>query len=430
MVTAPRPLFRSPTLSIAVMALLAAACGKKEQGPPPGPPEVGFVTIQPQSVAITTDLPGRTSAYRIAEIRPQVSGVIQKLMFTQGAEVKAGQQLYQIDPAPFQASLDSARAALAKAEATLVSAKLLAERYKPLAEAHAVSQQDYDDAVSSEAQAAADVATGKANVETARINLVYTKVLSPISGHSSRSSVTEGALVTADQTTALVTVQQLDPIYVDVTQPSSMLLRLKRELTGGQLHKAGDNQAQVKLTLEDGWAYPQTGKLKFAEVTVDQGTGSVTLRAEFPNADGTLLPGMFVHEQIEEGINDTALMVPQQGITHNQKGDATALIVNADNKAELRVLKTTRTIGDKWMVSEGIKAGDKVIVQGLQSVKPDAAVSGKEISLSDLKKTTADPSAGDSSSKANPASDQSGKGAGGDQKTAPDASSDSAKSSQ
>ncbi len=431
MVNSRRSPFDSSTVLLAAVITLTsllAACGKKEAPKPP--PEAGYVTVQPESVTITTDLPGRTSAYRVAEIRPQVSGVIQKLMFTQGAEVKAGQQLYQIDPAPFQASLDSARAALAKAEASQVSAKLLADRYQPLAEAHAVSRQDYDNAVSSQAQAAADVANAKANVETARINLVYTRVLSPIAGHSGRSLVTEGALVTANQTTDLVTVQQLDPIYVDVTQSSAMLLRLKRELASGQLHKAGDNQAQVKLTLEDGSAYPQTGTLKFAEVTVDQGTGSVTLRAEFPNPDGTLLPGMFVHEQIEEGVNETALMVPQQGITHNQKGEATAMVVNADGKAELRTLKTDRTIGDKWLVSDGLKAGDKVIVQGLQSIKPEMPVTAKEISLDDLKKATADPAGGNSSAMANPASDQSGKDGGGDKKAAPESSSDSTKPSQ
>jgi membrane fusion protein (multidrug efflux system) len=413
MVIAPRLPARSTTLLIAIAASLLAACGK--QAPPQSPPpQVGYVTVQPQSVTITTDLPGRTTAYRIAEIRPQVSGVIQKLMFTQGSEVKAGQQLYQIDPAPFQASLDSALAAEAKAEASLVSARLLAERYKPLAEAHAVSQQDYDNAVSSQAQAAADVATAKASVETARINLVYTRVLSPISGHSSRSSVTEGALVTADQTTALVTVQQLDPIYVDVTQPSSMLLRLRRELASGRLHKAGDNQAQVRLTLEDSTAYPQPGKLKFSEVTVDQGTGSVTLRAEFPNPDGTLLPGMFVHEQIEEGVNETALLVPQQGITHNQKGEPTAMVVKADGKVELRTLKTDRAIGDQWLVSDGLQAGDKVVVQGLQSIKPDVQVNAREISLEELNK----------------APDQSGKGSDSSQKPASESASDSGKSSQ
>jgi membrane fusion protein (multidrug efflux system) len=352
---------------------------------------VRFVAVAPQSVAITTSLPGRTTAYRIAEIRPQVSGVILKRMFIEGHDVKAGQQLYQIDPAPYQASLDSARAALIKADASVVSASALADRYKPLAEARAVSRQDYDNAVASEAEAKADVASAKASVETARINLVYTKVLSPIAGRSGRSAFTEGALVTASQTTDLVVIQQLDPIYVDVTQPSTLLLRLKRELASGKLTKTGENQALVKLTLEDGTQYAHPGMLKFAEVTVDQGTGSVTLRAEFPNPDGTLLPGMFVHEQIEEGVDPAALLVPQQGVTHDSRGEPTVMVLNADHKAALRVVKTDRAVGDQWLVSDGLKAGDKVIVVGLQSIKPGQVVDGKAITLEDLHQAASDP---------------------------------------
>jgi membrane fusion protein (multidrug efflux system) len=373
-----------------VPVALLVACAKQPPPPPP-PPQVRYVTVAPQSVTITTELPGRTSAYRIAEIRPQVSGVILKRMFIEGQNVKAGQQLYQIDPAPYQASLDSARAALIKAEASVVSASALADRYKPLAEARAVSKQDYDNAVASQAEAKADVASAKASVETARINVVYTKVLSPIAGRSGRSAFTEGALVTASQTTDLVVIQQLDPIYVDVTQPSTLLLRLKRELASGKLTKSGENQALVRLALEDGSEYSHPGKLKFTEVTVDQGTGSVTLRAEFPNPDNILLPGMFVHERIEEGIDPAALLVPQQGITHDSKGEPTAMVLNADNKVELRVVKTDRAVGDQWLVSNGLKTGDKVIVVGLQGIKPGQAVDAKPITFEELHQAASDP---------------------------------------
>jgi membrane fusion protein (multidrug efflux system) len=318
-----------------------------------------------QSVSLTTDLPGRTVAFRVADIRPQVSGVVQRRMFVEGSDVKQGQQLYQIDPALFQAAYESA---MASAE----SSRLQAERYKPLADVNAVSKQDYANAVAAAAQS-------KASADTARINLVYTRLLSPITGRIGRSSITEGALVTANQTTALATVQQLDPIYVDVTQPSVVLLRLKRELAAGRLVQAGGNQAEVQLLLEDGSHYPLKGKLQFAEVQVDPTTGSVTMRALFPNPDKLLLPGMFVREQIEEGTRTDALLVPQLAVTHNQKGDPTALVVNADNKVELRVLITERAIGDKWLVTDGVKAGDRVIVEGLQYARPGAAVKPEEL---------------------------------------------------
>jgi len=326
---------------------------------------VKVITLQNQSVSLTTELPGRTVAYRVAEIRPQVSGVIQKRMFVEGSDVKAGQQLYQIDPAPYQAAYESAAALAA-------SAKSQAERFKPLAEVNAVSKQDYDNAVATAAQ-------NKASADTARINLVYTKLLSPISGRIGRSAVTEGALVTANQTTALATVQQLDPIYVDVTQPSAVLLRLKRELAAGQLVAASSTEAEVRLTLEDGSHYGPRGKLQFTEVSVDETTGSVTLRALFPNPDKLLLPGMFVHEQIEEGRRNDALLVPQLAITHNQKGEPTALVVGPDNKVELRTLTTERALGDKWVVTSGLKAGERVIVEGIQFAKPGAPVNPQEV---------------------------------------------------
>ncbi len=375
------PLNTAPTLCLVCVAALAACSPAKTAAPPNPPPEVGVVTLHPQRVTITTDLPGRTVAYRIAEVRPQVSGVILTRLFTEGAEVKARQQLYQIDPAPFQANLESAEASLARARAKLKSATLLAQRYKPLAEAHAVSQQDYDNAVAAEGQAAADVASAKAAVDTAHINLTYTRVLSPISGRTGRSSVTEGALVDANQSTAMVVVQQLDPIYVDVTQPSTLLLRLRRALASGQMKKSGDSQAQAQLILEDSTPYEQTGKLQFAEVAVDSGTGSVTLRAVFPNPQHILLPGMFVHERLEEGVNEQGLLVSQRAVTHNSLGEATTMVVGADNTVSTRVIKADRALGDQWLVSEGLAFGDRVIVTGLQRLGSDVLkVEPKEVS--------------------------------------------------
>jgi len=296
------------TRLIAVSALLAAGmmvtgCGKKTAGTPPpsGPPEVGVVTIQLQRVALTTELPGRTSPHLIAEVRPQVSGIIQKRLFTEGSDVTAGQVLYQIDPATYQAAYASAKAALARAEANLIPARLKEERFRDLVKVKAVSQQDYDDASAAIKQAEADVASAKAAVETARINLAYTRVTAPISGRIGRSTVTDGALVTANQPTALATIQQLSSMYVDVTQSSSELLILKRNLASGLLKNNGSAQARVKLLLEDGSAYPLPGTLKFSEVTVDQSTGSLTLRAVFPNPQQLLLPGMFVRAILEGG---------------------------------------------------------------------------------------------------------------------------------
>jgi membrane fusion protein (multidrug efflux system) len=351
------------------------------------------MTLRSQPVSIVTELPGRTVAYRIAEVRPQVNGVILKRLFVEGSQVKAGQQLYQIDPAPFQASYQSAQAALARARATATSTRLLAQRYKPLSEARAVSQQDYDNAVASQEQAAADVASATAAVETARINLAYTKVFAPINGRTGRSSVTEGALVGANQTTALVIIQQLDPIYVDVTQASTVLLHLQRALADGQLKKVGNTQAEAKLILEDNTPYPETGKLQFTEVTVDPGTGSVTLRAVFPNSQNVLLPGMFVRERLEEGVDEQGLLVPQRAVARNERGEATVTVVNADNKAETRIIKTDRAIGDQWLVSGGVAAGDKVIVIGIQGVRPGNPVRAREVTADELSKPAAAPPA-------------------------------------
>jgi membrane fusion protein (multidrug efflux system) len=370
--------------AIPVIALCLAGCKeqRKQAGPPPTP-SVDVVTLHAQPVALTTDLPGRISAYRTAEVRPQVSGVVLKRLFTEGDIVQAGQQLYQIDPAPYEASLASAQASLLHAQASVKYARATVNRYRPLAAAYAVSRQDLDNAVGTLEEYQADVASAQASIETAAINLAYTKMLSPIAGHTSRSSVTEGALVTANQTTTLVTVTQLNPIYVDVTQPSTTILRLKRELASGQIKSAGDNQVAVKLLLEDGSTYNQPGTLQFSEVTVDQGTGAVTLRAIFPNDAGLLMPGMFVQEQLEEGIRQNAILAPQQGVTHNQKGDPTALVVDPDGKVQSRVLTTDRAIGNFWLVTKGLNNGDKLIVGGVQMVRPGMQVTANEVKLDD-----------------------------------------------
>jgi membrane fusion protein (multidrug efflux system) len=368
---------------IVVVSLFAGAtligCGSGGTPPPARhPTEVGVVTVRPQPVTITTELPGRTSSYRVAEVRPQVSGVLLKRLFVEGKEVKAGQPLYRIDPAPFQASFDSAKASLQHAQAELTTAKLLQERYQPLVEVNAVSRQTYDNAVASALQAEADVASGKASVETARINLGYTNVFAPISGRTSRSAVTEGALVTASQSTSLVTVTQLDPIYVDVTQPATVWLRLQRELEAGQLVNRGDHAAAVALKLEDGSEYGREGTLQFSEVTVDQSTGSVTLRAEFPNPNHLLLPGMFVRARIQEGVRQQGLLVPERGVTHDQRGEPVALVVGAGNKLEQRTLETDRVVGDEWLVLAGIKPGDRVVVSGVQKAHPGEEVTPVE----------------------------------------------------
>ena len=341
---------------------------------PVSKPAVTVVTLHPSRVSLTTELPGRVSAYRIAEVRPQVNGVLQRRLFTEGDLVKEGQQLYQIDPAPYQAALSSAEATLAHARAAVEVSRLTAERYESLVEVHAVSRQDYDNAVATLQQAQADVGSGEAAVRTAAINLAYTKMYSPISGRTSRSSVTEGALVTANQPSSLVTVTQLDPVYVDVTQPTTTLVRLKRELASGRVRSAGGNEAPTNLFLEDGSAYEHPGSLQFSEVTVDQGTGSVTLRAIFPNPDDLLLPGMFVHATIEEGVREGAILAPQQGITHAPDGTATALVVSADDKVQKRLVQLDRAIGDQWVVTGGLAAGDRLIVAGLQKVKPGVPV--------------------------------------------------------
>jgi membrane fusion protein, multidrug efflux system len=361
------------------LSVVLSGCDKAQpQAGPPPPPAVDVVTLRAKPVTLTTDLAGRTSAYRTAEVRPQVNGVLLKRLFAEGDFVETGQQLYQIDSAPYEAALASAKATLARAEASVRTAQAVVDRYRPLLATHAVSKQDYDNAIGTLDQNKADVASAEAAVKTASINLAYTKVLSPISGRTGRSSVTEGALVTANQATALLTITQLDPIYVDVTQSTTTILRLKRELASGQI-KSVEGKVPVKLTLEDGSSYDQAGTLQFSEVTVDQGTGAVTLRAIFPNKDGLLLPGMFVREQLQEGIVENGILAPQQGVTHNQKGQPTALVVDGDGKAQLRILKTDRAIGNDWLITEGLKDGDRLIVSGVQKVRPGMPVTVNEV---------------------------------------------------
>ncbi|NTV49903.1 MAG: efflux RND transporter periplasmic adaptor subunit [Geobacteraceae bacterium] len=357
-----------------VATLPLAGCSKPKQAAPPpsGPPEVGIVVVKQEKVSLTTELSGRTVPQQIAEVRPQVSGIILKRLFTEGSDVKAGQTLYQIDSAAFEATYASAKAAQARVEASLVSLRLTEGRYRDLVKIKAVSQQDHDNAFAALKQAEAELAVAKATVESARINVAYASVKAPISGRIGRSSVTNGALVTANQAAALATIQQLGSMYVDVTQSTADLLKLKQNLAKGVLKK--NNSAQVKLLLEDGSPYPLAGTLKFSEVTVDQSTGSVTLRAVFPNPRQALLPGMFVRAILVEGVNDNAILVPQRGVTRNPKGDAVVMVVGAEEKVEPRPVKVVRTVGDSWLVGDGLKAGDRVILEGLQKARPGTAV--------------------------------------------------------
>jgi membrane fusion protein (multidrug efflux system) len=335
---------------------------------------VTAVTVQPHQILLTTELPGRTSAYRMAEIRPQVNGLVLKRHFTEGAEVRAGEVLYQIDPAPFQAALNNARAALGRSEANLPAIRSRVARYQELLADKAVSQQEYDDAFSALNQTEADIAYGKASVETARINLDYTRIKAPISGRIGRSSVTEGAIVTAYQPQALATIQQMDPIYVDVPQSTTELLRLKRRLAAGLLNQNGSNQKTVTLILEDGARYPLEGTLQFRDVSVDPSTGSVILRAVFPNPENFLLPNMFVRAVMKEGVDEKALTIPQQAVSRDPKGNPVAMIVDADEKVQQRMLTIDRAIGDQWLVASGLAPGDRVIVEGIQKVRPGATV--------------------------------------------------------
>jgi len=346
----------------ALVSLMMIGCSDQGavQSPSVAPLKVSVFTVAEEPLTLITDLPGRTAAYRVAEVRPQVSGILQQRLFDEGSEVEAGQQLYQIDSRTYAAQL-------ARAEANLNTAKSLADRYQRLVHTKAVSQQQYDDALAAWQQA-------EAEVDVARINLQYTKVLSPISGRIGRSAVTEGALVTAGQSQELATVTQLDPIYVDVTQPINRMVELRRALASGRLQSAGSDQAMVRLKLDDGSLYSLAGQLKFSEVTVDQGTGSVTLRAEFPNPGRNLLPGMFVHAQLQEGIQQNAILVPQKAVLRDSRGVAQVWVVNNDNTLELRDVQTLRTVGNSWLISEGLENGEQVVMSDLHRLRRDLAV--------------------------------------------------------
>ncbi|MEG6459672.1 efflux RND transporter periplasmic adaptor subunit [Enterobacter hormaechei] len=363
--------FRCLPLSgfIVCAALLTGCDGQENPQQHAQAPQVSVHIVKSAPLAVTTELPGRTDAYRVAEVRPQVSGIILHRNFTEGSDVKAGESLYQIDPATYQAAYDNAKGELVKAQAAANIAHLTVKRYVPLVGTQHVSKQEYDQAVATAQQADASVVAAKAGVESARINLAYTKVTSPINGRIGKSSVTEGALVTNGQATALATVQQLDPIYVDVTQSSSDFMRLKQQTS---LQK-GDTSS-VELLMENGQPYPLKGTLQFSDVTVDESTGSITLRALFPNPQHMLLPGMFVRARIDEGTQPDAILVPQQGVTRTPRGDATVLVVNEKNQVESRTVVAPQAIGDRWLITEGLKNGDRVIISGLQKVRPGVTV--------------------------------------------------------
>jgi membrane fusion protein (multidrug efflux system) len=363
-------------IGITLVGLVLAGCGKHGGGAPPdaGPAEVGVVTLQAAPVTLTTELPGRTSPFETSDVRPQVGGIVVARPFTEGGLVRAGQVLYQIDPAPFRAAYDEAEAQLESAQANLSTTQLKAQRYTDLLKINGVSKQDADDAQAAAKQAAAAIDQQRAAVEAAKVSLGWATITAPISGRVGISSVTKGALVSPGQASALTTIQRLDPIYVDVTQSSGDLLRLRRALAAGQLSGGGPVSAPVTLKLEDGSTYPLRGKLQFTDVTVDPASGAVTLRAIFPNPNGLLLPGMYVRAIVAEGVAPAGLLAPQQGIGRNEKGLPTALVVDTTGHARIRDVETQGAVGNQWLIKSGLAPGDRLIVEGLQRVKPGAAV--------------------------------------------------------
>jgi len=370
------PLRRFLVSAVALLAL--AGCNRKAPAPKLPPQTVSVITLHPQAVTIHTSLPGRTDAFEIAQVRPQVTGVIQKRLFTEGADVKAGQQLYQIDPSRYQAAYDTARGQLAEAEAAEVTARAKLERYRSLVKAHAVSSQEYDDALAAEKQAQGQILSAKGQVESAEVNLGYTKMYAPISGRISRTLITVGALVTANQTDNTAIVTRLDPIYVDVNLPAITLLRLKREMAQGRIERQPNGEVPVTLTLEDGSTYEHVGRMALSEVNVDTSTASVVVRAIMPNPDKMLLPGMYVHAQLEEGSDPNSLLVPQQAVSHNTHGDAQVWVIKPDDTAELRQIQIGQAVGDNWLVTGGLKDGERVVTVGVQKVKPGAKVKPEE----------------------------------------------------
>ncbi len=381
-VAARSGLFRAGLLLVP-LAVLAVACGKKDEpaggapGGAPPPTQVGVVTVEPQSVALQIELPGRVEALRVAQVRARVNGVVQKRLFTEGTEVKAGQALYQIDPAPYQAALQTAQAQLARAEANLAVTTAQAERYKPLAEARAVSQQEYQNTVAAQKQAQADVAAGKAAVTTARLSVGYAAVTAPISGRIGRSLVSEGQLVSAGEATQLAVIQQTDKVYVNFTQPANEVLRMRKALAAGQLVSADRNNkagaASVRVVLEDGSELPRPGKLLFSDLTVDGTSGQITLRAEVPNPDTLVLPGQYVRVRLVQAEVPQGILLPQQAVTRSNQGDS-VLVIGAENKPETRKVKVSSAQQGKWLVTGGLKRGEQVIVDGVQHLQPGAPV--------------------------------------------------------
>ncbi|MBW3690465.1 efflux RND transporter periplasmic adaptor subunit [Aeromonas dhakensis] len=374
-------LARSVGLALLASGLLTA-CGEQgpaQQGPGAMPPAAVYVvTLHTAPLQLTTELTGRSAPLRVAEVRPQVSGIILKRLFTEGSDVKAGQLLYQIDPAVYQAAVASAKANLAKAQANEQSARLKAKRYAELVKVKAISSQEYDDADAAWKQQLAEIGAAKAALQTANINLAYTRITAPISGRIGKSAVTEGALVTAQQADSLTSIQQLDPMYVDVRQSTADLLRLKRQVAAGKLTQDEQKGARVSFQLEDGSTYGEEGSLQFSDVTVDETTGMVTLRVIVPNPHQLLLPGMFMRATLQEGERAEGLLVPQTAVTRTPKGGATVMVVTADNKVELREVQLGRIVGSDWVVESGLKAGERVIVAGLQKVKPGVVVAPAE----------------------------------------------------
>lgn len=357
----------------ALVLLLSACGGGGEQPAPAGPPEVGVVTVREQAVVLSTELPGRTSAYESSEVRPQVNGLVLERLFTEGDQVRAGQALYRIDPAPYEAQVASARAALARARSAIASTSALARRYNELVKINAISRQEAENATVSAQQAQADVAAQQAALKTAQIDLARTTIRAPISGRIGRSTFTTGALVSASQADPLTTIQRLDPIFVDIQQSSADVLRLRQQLLSGEISREG-GAARVRLKLEDGNAYPEEGVLKFTDVTVDPTTGSQVVRAQFPNNKGLLLPGMYVRAELVEGTRGNGILVPQSAVSRDEKGAPTVMVAGAQGKVEMRKLTAPRTVGTNWLVTAGLKPGDKVIVEGAQNLRPGATV--------------------------------------------------------
>ena len=374
-------LARSVGLALLASGLLAGCGDKGEAGQGAGempPAAVDVVTLHAAPLQLMSELTGRTAPLRVAEVRPQVNGIILKRLFTEGSDVKAGQLLYQIDPAVYQAAVASAKANLAKAQANEQSARLKAQRYAELVKVKAISRQEYDDADAAWKQQVAEIGAAKAALQSANINLAYTRITAPISGRIGKSAVTEGALVTAQQADSLTSISQLDPMYVDVRQSTADLLRLKRQVAAGKLVQDESKGAKVRFQLEDGSQYSEEGSLQFSDVTVDETTGMVTLRVLVPNPHDLLLPGMFMRATLQEGERPEGLLVPQTAVTRTPKGGATVMVVTADNKVELREVQLSRVVGDSWVVESGLDAGEKVIVAGLQKVKPGAVVAPAE----------------------------------------------------